>query len=582
MNSGSESIRAFGVFELDTYTGELRKRGVRLSVPGQALSVLSMLLERPGDLVTRDDLRRRLWPDDTFVDFNHSVNTAVNRLREALGDSAQSPRFVETLPRRGYRFIGQVSNTQLQNAGAASQSPRVLLAVLPLQDLSDDPTQEYFSEGLTEELITQLGGFDPHGLGVIARTSVTQYKGTTRSIREIGRELQVDFVLEGSVRRANGRVRISAQLIRVSDQTHVWAQSYERDLGDILKLQDEVAGAVANEIRIRIAPKGGRGATRSQPIDPEAYELYLKGRHYFGKISHGGLRKGLECFSAAIARDESFAPSYAGLADCYWKLGQLGLLRPIEAFPHAKRATQRALELDPMLADAQASVAAIAMLYDWDWTGAESGFQRAIQLNPNLAAAHAWYAFFLLAMGRGDEAFDKAGKATALEPLGRITNGIFGTCLLFAGQAESAAEQFRKTIELHPDFFPAYFMMATALLRCSRFEESVEFAEKGTELSGVSRPSLYAGLAYASSGRREKAGILLEQMILESQKTYVPATAVALLSLKLGHWAQALKWFDQAFDERDGGLIFLRSLPVFGVTRFIPRLGKIVRRMNFP
>jgi TolB-like protein/Flp pilus assembly protein TadD len=582
LNPKSESIRAFGIFELDEAEGELRKRGVRVYVPDQALKILTMLLEKPGSVVTREALRQGLWPGDTYVDFDHSMNTAVNRLRDVLGDSAQNPQFIETLPRRGYRFIGLVRNTVNRDLDKAPESNKVCVAVLPLQNLSNDPSQEYFSEGLTEELITQLGGFNPEKLGVIARTSVAQYKGTIKSVEDIGRELHVDFVIEGSVRRSDGRVRISVQLIRASDQMHLWAESYERAMRDILTLQNEVAAAVVTEIRNRIVPGIGEFRIRSQCVDPEAYESYLKGRHYFSLISREGLRKGIEFFGKAIETEKRFAPAYAGLADCHWKLGQLGLQPPNEAFPKARQAAHQALDLDPQLADAHASIAMVAFLYEWDWAAAENGFRRSIQLNPNLAATHAWYAFYLIAMRRFEDAFTESEKAVALEPLGRIPNGVFATALLFSGKAFLAVEHFEKLVNLYPDFFMAHTALASALIRCSRFDESIEAAQKAAEISGYLGPLTFAGLAYASSRRRGKAAKVLEQLVLESQKTFIPAMSMAILSLRLGHLIQGLQWFEKAFEERDSGLVFLRALPVFGFTRFMPRIGKLVRRMNFP
>lgn len=578
----SGSIRIFGVFEVDEDALELRKRGVRVYIPSQALKILSMLLDRPGSVVTRDELRHELWNDDTFVNFDHSLNTAVNRLRDVLGDSAQNPRFIETVPRRGYRFIGQVSDSVKQSPVEESKSDRVSLAVLPLENLSGEQSQEYFSDGMTEELITQLGGFNPEKLGVIARTSVAQYKETTKSVEEIGRELNVDFIVEGSVRRSDGRVRISAQLIRVSDQMHLWAESYERDIRDILELQNEVAGAVVTEIRNRIAPGIGEFKGKIRGVNPEAYESYLKGRYCFSTISREGLWKGLEFFNTAIARENDYAPAHSGLADCYWKLGQLGLLPPKEAFPRAKQAALRALELDDRLAEAHASIAAIAFLYDWDWTSAENALLRAIDLNPNLAAAHAWYAFFLIAMGRLDKACAESEKALELEPLGRISNGVFATYLLFSGKAALAVEHYQKVIDLYPDFFMAHTAMALALLRCSRFDESVEVAQRAAELSGSAGPLWIAGLAYASSRRRSQAVKILERISLESRKTFVPAFGIAILSLKLGRLVQSLQWFEKAFEERDSGLVLIRILPIFGLARFMPRIGKFVRRMNFP
>ncbi len=577
----TDGLWRFGTFELNSHTGELRKKGAKIKLQDQPQQVLIMLLNRPGEIVSREELQKKLWPADTFVDFEHGLNKAMNRLRAALGDSSENPRFIETLPRKGYRFIASPVNANLL-ASAMAESPKIRLAVLPLENLNGDPEQEFFSDGLTEELITRLGGLSAGKLGVIARTSVNQYKRTMKAIDEIGRELNVDYIVEGSVRRSNGRVRISAQLIQVSDQTHVWAESYERNLQDILALQDDVAGAVVTEIRNRIDPEIRMFPAKTQIIDPNAYESYLKGRHYFSKLSREGFWKALEGFKAAIDAEKNYAPAYCGLADCYWKLGQLGLLRPMEAYPNAKQAAQRALEIDPLLADAHVSLASVAFYYEWDWAGAESGFLRAIQLNPHLALAHALYALSLTFLGRYAEASIEIRKALELEPLGQAPNLIFALYLHLSGQIEAAVEQYKKLVDLHPDCFHAHTTMAIALFQCSRFDECIESAHKAAELSGVSYPLFAAGLAYASSRRRKQAIEVLERLNQESNKSYVPGIYPAILALRLGRLVQAFSWFERAFDERDSGLVILKSLPSLEFARFIPGLGKYVRRMNFP
>ncbi len=576
-----ERILRFGTFELDSRAGELRKKGAKIKLQDQPLQVLLMLLERQGEIVTRQELQKKLWPADTFVDFEHGLNKAMNRLRAALGDSSENPRFIETLPRKGYRFIASPVGPAFP-MNAAVESPKIRLAILPLENLSGDPAQEFFSDGMTEELITRLGGLSAGRLGVIARTSVNRYKKTTKAIDEIGRELGVDYIVEGSIRRSNSRVRISAQLIQVSDQTHLWAESYERDLQDVLAMQNEVAGAVVREIRNRIAPEIRLIPAKTQSVDPDAYESYLKGRYYFGMISRDGLWKGLEYFKTAIATEKNYAPAYAGLADCYWKLGQLGLLRPVDAYPNAKQAAQRSLELDSVFADAHASLASVAFYYEWDWATAENGFLRAIQLNPDLSVAHAWYALSMVLLGRFDEAFVEAQKAMTLEPLSQVSNIVFAACLHLSGQIEAAVEHYGKLIDLHPDFFHAHSMMAFALFQCSRFDECIESAQKAANLSGVLYPLSMAGLAYAASGRRKQAVEVFERLNLESQKTYVPTTFPAILGLRLGRLVQAFNLFERAFDERDSNLVILKSLPMFGISRFIPGIRKLVRRMNFP
>jgi TolB-like protein len=579
--NATEGILHFGTFELDSRAGELRKKGVRIKLQDQPFQVLITLLEHQGEIVTRQELQKKLWPADTFVDFERGLNKAINRLRAALGDSSENPRFIETLPRKGYRFIALPVNSRF-TTNAAGESSRIRLAILPLENLSGDPMQEFFSDGMTEELITRLAGLSPDSLGVISRTSVNRYKNTTKAIDEIGRELGVDYIVEGSVRRSNGRVRISAQLIQVSDQTHIWAESYERDLQDVLAMQNEVAEAVATEIRKRIAREIPLVPANTQSVDPAAYESYLKGKYYFGMMSREGLRKGLEYFKAAIATGKDYAPAYAGLANCYWKLGQLGLLRPAEAYPNAKQAAQRSLEIDPGLADAYASLASVAFYYEWDWTGAENGYLRAIQLNPNLAVARAWYSLSLAYLGRFDDASVEAQEAMTLEPLSEVSNGACAACLHLSGQIKAAIKHYRRLIDLHPDFFHAYTAMSYALFQDSRFDECIESAKKATDLSGVLYPMSFAGLAYAASGRRKQAVEVLERLNLESRTTYVPTAFPAILSLRLGRVFLAFNLFERAFEDRDSNLVILKSLPMFGISRFIPGVRKLVRRMNFP
>jgi TolB-like protein/DNA-binding winged helix-turn-helix (wHTH) protein len=432
----SHQLVRFGAFELDLRAGELRKQGLKVKLQERPLQILALLLENPGELVTREELRRHLWAADTFVDFDHSVNTAINKLRDALGDSAENPRFIETLPRHGYRFIGAVdSGAEVRNGRESAMPPvrrerrrwlavgavaaivvfgalfalnvgglrgRLLssvgashgvplpkiesIAVLPFENLSGDPQQEYFADGMTEELITELGKIG--GLRVISRTSVMRYKGTKKPLPEIGRELNVDAIVEGTVRNSGGRVRITTNLLYAPTDRHLWAATYERDLRDVLSLQDEVARAVAGQIRIKVTPQENARLAATRPINPEAHRLCLLGRFYWNKRNEEGLKKANEQFQRAIEVDPTYAPAYAGLADSYLQLANNGLRPPNETMPKAKAAAQKALEIDPSLAQAHTSLAEVYKDYDWNWAASERDFQRAIQLNPNYATAH--------------------------------------------------------------------------------------------------------------------------------------------------------------------------------------------------
>src|SRR6266852_6083080 len=351
--SASPQVVRFGPFEADLHAGELRRHGLRIKLQEQPFQILAMLLERPGNVVTREELQKKLWPTDTFVDFDHGLGSAINKLRQALGDSAENPRYIETLPKRGFRFIAVVERGrgasgyfiwQRWHTRGAPQG-KVMLVVLPFENLSRDPKQEFFSDGMTEEMITQLGGLEPQRLGVIARASAMQYKHSTKSAAQIGGELGVDYLLEGSARRAGGRVRITAQLIQVRDETHVWAESYEGDLRDILKLQREVAAAVAREIQLKLTPQQQARLGSTRPVNPEAHEAYLKGCFFWNKFTVEGLLRSEEYFQQAIDKDREYAPAYAGLATSYALQGNLSVLAPQEAYPKSKAAAARAILL---------------------------------------------------------------------------------------------------------------------------------------------------------------------------------------------------------------------------------------------
>jgi TolB-like protein/DNA-binding winged helix-turn-helix (wHTH) protein len=438
MSTGADPLVGFGAFQVDLRTGELRKSGVRIKLPEQPFQVLKTLLERPGELVSREELRQRLWSGETFVDFEHGLNAAVRRLRDALGDSAETPRFIETLPRRGYRFIAPViqppatdkasSRPERPTKSEALQTPAVtlarpltrarvfggiavvvlvaatvlwafgyrsrssvrgesaaasgrsMLAVLPFENLTGDADQEYLADGLTEELIAQLGRMDPSRLGVIARTSAMQFKKTTKRADQIGSELGVSHLLEGSVRTTGGRIRVAVQLIETRHQTHAWAEQYEREVGDVLALQREVAEAIARHITtsLAIAPSDVNAAARRHSTIAEANEHYLRGRYYWSKDTADGYTKAVEHFRSAIDLDPSFALAHSGLADTYVLLGIGGFMPMRDAYSLARTAALKALALNDALGEAHAFMASITADYYWDWVEADRHYQRAV------------------------------------------------------------------------------------------------------------------------------------------------------------------------------------------------------------
>jgi TolB-like protein/Tfp pilus assembly protein PilF len=572
----------FGIFEVDARLCELRKKGNKVKLQDQPFQVLIMLLEHPGEVVTRERIRERLWPTDTFVDFDHGLNTAINRLRAALGDTAASPRFIETLPRHGYRFIASSVRSGAQPPIPSAETEKMRLAILPLNDFSTGYEQDYFSDGMTEEMITQLGGLNPRRLGVIARTSVTRYKDTNLPIDEIGRELNVQYVLEGSVRRISGRVRISAQLIQVSDQTHLWADSYERDLHDVLMLQDEVSKTIAREIQIKLTPEAEESSIRQRRVDPEAYAAYLRGRHFWGRLSVDGWIKARECFEISISRDPGFAPAYAGFADCCCKFGQFGFSEPKKIFARAREAALKAVELDPALAEAHAALANIAYMYDWDWAAADQAFRHSIALSPYIAIIHAWYAFFLIAMGRYEEARFEIDKGLELEPCGNLTNTMMGWYDHVHRDYGQAITQYQKTLDLYPDSMPARFLLASAFISVSRSEEAIESFLKLRRNWDSHCFEGYLSVAYVKSGRQHDAALLLEQLREKSRRTFIPALGFATLHFALGDMERALEYYEEAYDERDCNISLLNAFPGFDPLRSHPRFQALVKRMSFP
>jgi TolB-like protein len=416
----------FGPFEADLDAAELRRQGVRIKLPDQAFRVLGMLLECPGKLVTREELQKRIWSSDTFVDFEQGLNNSIKRLREALGDSAEHPQFVETLPRRGYRFVGALQVTA---------EPIESLLVLPLENLSGDAEQEYFADGMTEALITNLAKIS--ALRLVSRTTAMHYKRTRQPLSEIARELGVDGIVEGTVMRAEERVRISAQLINAHTDSHLWAESYERKLSDVLALQAEVAQAIAREIRVKLTPIDEARFAKVQPVDPPAYDVYLKGRYYWNRRP-ATLGEAIKCFEQAIAIDPTYAAAYAGLSDCLSSLRVWGIVSANEGCNKAKGLAQKALEIDHSLADAHTALAH-ATMYQYDFLAAEREFERAIELNPRYATGHHLFGFYLAVTGRYEESYTELQRAIRLDPLS-VSKALLGHNYIYARRYDQAIE----------------------------------------------------------------------------------------------------------------------------------------------
>jgi TolB-like protein/DNA-binding winged helix-turn-helix (wHTH) protein/Tfp pilus assembly protein PilF len=635
MPEASAPVRfRFGVFEVDRRAGELRKHGVRLRLQEQPFQVLAMLLERPGETVTREELRNRLWTADTFVDFDHGLNKAVNRIRDALGDSATSPRFVETVARRGYRFIADVAAAESEPVappesgtgnitpvegesvapvGAApspgrlrrsyrwtisgialvvaaivvawalqSRAPQPApirsLAVLPLENLSGDDSQEYFADGMTDELIATLGQIS--ALRVISRTSVMPYKRARKPLPEIARALNVDAVVEGTVLRSGGQVRITAQLIDGRDDKHLWSDSYDGDLRDTLTLQNKVARAIAEQIRINLNAQEQATLKHGKVVDPQAYEAYLKGRYFWNKRTGDDFQRAVAYFNQAIERDPTYAQAYSGLADTYALLGdwEYGVLAPREAFPRAKAAAVKALQLDNTLGEAHTSLAFCLDGFDWDLKSADAEFRRGIELSPGYATAHHWYAWHLSLLGRNDDAIAEMKKAQNLDPLSLIINTDLAELLLIAHFTDESVQQSRRTIEMEANFPLAHNQLALAYLQRQENDEAIAELQKAVQLSAGS-PTCTANLAraFAVAGRRGEALQLLGDLKRRSRATS-NASEIAVVYAALGDNDQAMTWLEKGYQERFNPGVLLR--PGFDPLRADRRFQDIERRVG--
>ena len=629
--------------ELDRNSYQLLRAGRALKLERIPLDILFLLVERKGQLVTREDIIAKIWGKDVFLDTDSSINGAIRKIRQALRDDPENPVFVQTVTGKGYRFIAAVRETEVPaqeggaqklespNAIAAAPAPlasrrperrvffpswpwvaslavllvvlvaagiyglrlrarslpasehRVMLAVLPFANLSNDPEQEYFSDGLTEETITDLGELNPERLGVIARTSAAAYKHTNKTIAQIGRELGVDYILEGSVRREGGVARISAQLIRVKDQVHLWAHNYDRETGALLALQNELGRAIAQQVQVNLAPPYGGRSTNKYAPNPEAYELYLKGRFYLNQRTFAEIDKSTEYFQRSIDKDPGFALAYAGLADSYLANA---IRSPQNFYPKAKAADSRALELDDDLAEAHAAVGAEKADFEYDWQGAEQEFKRALELNPNYAEAHFRYAWtYLTPLGKSEQAIAEMKKALELDPFSRIYNTVFGLTYFYARKYDQAEEQFKKAIEFNPDFFVTYYHFAWLYSQVGQYQNAISELTKGRVLSGNDRTvksatSQDAALrkAFAAQG----ATGFWQQLLTSNEQSGrdIGEFDNPQLYARLGDKQKALESLARNYEERRALGTLLNVDPAFDSLRSDQRFGDLVRRVG--
>ena len=636
------SLYRFGPYELRPSAREISKLGTKLKLRPQPFQVLKLLAERPGDIVTREELRKLLWSAETFVDFEQGLNTAVKELRALLSDSAESPRYIETVPKLGYRLVAPVAVVSLGEphlplvhvespaaeigrsekgagrriwqmpaflrwaavAGIAvvlltgmagywqrSREPvnaqpaggKLMLAVLPFENLTGDEGQDYFSDGLTEEMISQLGRIDIQHMGVIARTSVMHYKQSRSPLEQIGRELGVQYVLEGSVRREADKVRISAQLIQMRDHTHLWSRQYDRELSSLLALQSEIAQEITDEIQLTLGDHERVAADRKPAASPssyEAYDVYLKGRYFWNKRTTAGFQQAAEYFQQAIAKDPNYAPAYAGLADTFALMSSYAIAPPNEIMPKARVAALRALQIDDTLAEAHTSLALITENYDWDWQTAEKEYRRAIQLDPNYATAHQWYAEYLTWLGRFDEAFRESERARQLDPLSLIIVTDYGASLYFSRQYDRAIEEFHTVLAMEPSFARANMVMF-AHVEKGMFAEALDDIEKWRRIDDT--PYLWAEQAYVygRSGQQEQARHALKKFEEWNRRGQPrPTPEILLAYIAVNRKDEALAWLQKASVEHSSVLITIKVEPAFDPLRSDPRFRALLHRVG--
>ena len=621
----SRELLRFANFELDPATGELHCGQSVVRLQPQPLKVLMVLLRRPGELVSREALKLEVMPDAAYGDFDHAINIAISKLRVALNDSSDEPRLIETLPRRGYRFLGNVEQGDSESgqrlaegshvgrglgqmhggrwggwvvASAAAVALTVLalllwlthkgpfrprtddairsLAVLPLVNLSHDPDQEYFADGMTDALITELT--QATSLRVISRTSAMHYKGSNKGVPEIAKELSVDGIVEGSVMRAGGRVRINAQLINAHSDTHVWAKNYDRDLRDVLSLQSEVALAIAEAIRVQLAPDLKIRMSHSRTVQPEAYDLYLKGRYLAERYTQADLNAGIEYLRQAINKDTDFAPAYAELSRVYANSDDF-FLPPSEAMPKAGEAAEKALERDNSLPEAHFAKACVDFNYPYEMNSAAKDFQRAIELAPRNSRAHYYYGYFLVNTGQFDRGIDESERGLELDPLSLEANTFLGMNLYFAGRYAQAVQQLHATVDLEPDYWLSHMLLGLTYEQQGKVPGALEELQKANQLENETPwPLAELGHLQAQLGRKREAEEILKELLQRSERGYIPAYNLATVCVGLGRKEQALTLLEKGYADHSSMMVFMNVDPELGGLHSDLRFAKLLQR----
>jgi TolB-like protein/DNA-binding winged helix-turn-helix (wHTH) protein/Flp pilus assembly protein TadD len=622
------SIR-FGVFEVDLRAGELRKNGLKIKLQEQPFQILSLLLERAGEVVPREELRQKLWSADTFVDFDHGLNAAVKRLRQALGDSADNPRFVETLARRGYRFIAPMNHLlddvedKVTNPGIATQAdssgpvvarepgarfrrsvvatvvltvaiaafglywlarrekdsvrPINSLAILPFTNASGDPDAEYLSDGITESLINRFSRL--RQLRVVPRTTVFRYKRQEVNVRDLGRKLNVDAVLTGRVLQRGDILNVQAELVNVIDGSQLWGEQYQSELGSLIEVPEEISRVISERLRLQLTGDERNGLTKRYTHDNEAYQLYLKGLYFWNKRTESAVQKAIDYFEEAVEKDPNYALAYAMLSDCHGVLQFHENRAPRESFPRIKAAAIRALSIDDTLAEGHMRLAFVKLHAEWDWKGAEWELRRAIELNPGLAAAHQRYSLCLMATGRTEESLTEIRRALQLDPVSLIINTSVGSLLYLARRYDEAIDQCRKTLEMDPNFANAHLDLGHVYAKTGRYQEALAAFDQARAMSKVVVTAMQ-GYVFAVMGQRDEARKLLNELLQESKIRYVSPYYIATIYTGLGDKDQALTWLQKACDDCASRVVLLAVDPLFDDLRPDPRFQGLLKRIG--
>jgi TolB-like protein/Flp pilus assembly protein TadD len=574
MGQQGKHLYQFGPYRIDRNERLLRRGADVIPLPPKAIETLLVLASSGGRVVEKDEMIKTVWPD-TFVE-EGGLARNISLLRRVLGDDTDNTHYIETIARRGYRFIAPVSEIH----GDVIPSTRSL-AVLPLANLSGDPAQEFFADGMTDELISYLLKIE--ALHVSSRTSVMNYKGAGKPLHEIARELKVTWVVEGTVLQSGGRVRITVRLIEGATEKHLWAETYERDVRDVLALQSEVAGDISRAIRVKLTPPEQAKLAQSRTVNPEAYQDYLRGRYFWNKRTGEALKKAREYFERAIEKDPSYAPAHSGLADAYALMGSSGydIMPPREAMPRAKAAAANALEIDETLAEAHAALGYVKLAYDWDWSGAEQELARAIELKPNYAIAHQWRGELLMARSSPEEATRAFRSALELDPLSVPCNLGLGWSHYFCRDYGLAIEQFQRTLEIAPNVPMALYGLGLSYHHKNQPREGFsEFQKAYVSTGGDIAAVMFLGLTHALAGRKKAAEKELAKLKALAKRTYVPAVYSAFIYVALHDLDRAFEALYKACEERSSYLIFLNVQPYFERLRADPRYRDLANRLK--